>query len=184
MSIMTKKGERPPVKGNRNAGCPCTRSRGALIVQCRECSGSQDLTDPACLRKVLISMATESSAVGEIVLSSHWEIRYDGACADALTGLAEALRFLRGVGGEGRFEECPSCPSNPSSVAERASASIPSASPELVEGFKVSPGPHGRACEQCAQTTEANLRHARTLLSAAHSAVNRAAFRVVSSDAW
>lgn len=162
--------------------CAGRRERGALIVDCRGCRQKQDLADPRCLKGIIGIMASEAPGIREVMLSRDWEIIYDQECVEALSGISDIVRFANSIQFQQPFEDCSSCPSNPRTVIARMVDGLPRAAPEMDAWHTRPSGGHGRACEQCVRTLRSNLDHAKHMLDLAEMRINKAAFRVVSSD--
>jgi hypothetical protein len=177
--LMNRAGGRTEQRPGRS---PCTmkRSNGVLRVDCRNCPQGQSLEDPVCLKAVVRALASDQG-IREVLLSRDWEVAYDRQCVEALSRLADVLKFCSVLSFHLPFEECAACSSNPKAVMGRVMEALPRAAPELdTEVLRLSVS-HGRACEQCSSALKSNLDHVSVLLSEAERYINRVAYKVVLS---
>ncbi len=180
--IQLRKAAGPAERRAVRPSCIGKRERGALIIDCRGCRQKQDLADPRCLKGIIRIMASEAPGIREIILSRDWEIIYDQDCVDALSAISDIVRFANSIQFHQPFEDCATCLSNPRTVIARMVDGLPRAAPEMDASFARPSGGHGRACEQCIRTLRSNMDHARHLLDLAETRINKAAFKVVSSN--
>lgn len=181
LPFLAIKGEQRRAVGDapRRSSCNGRKERGVLKVDCRGCTGEQDLAEQGCLKGIIHLMAAEPSGVKEILLSRDWEIAYDSECASILLHLAEVVRFGQGLDFHEPFDGCSSCRSNPRGVASRVMEALPRRAAELDGNLTLPMGGHGRTCEQCVSSQRTNLGHMSMLMSQAEELINKSAFRVV-----
>jgi len=160
--------------------CPYLRKGNELVIECRECPGSQDLLDEGCLRPVLRIMAMEGG-VEEIVLSGDWEMSYMGDSVAVIGSLAKVVRTCMDLSMlPNRFQDCCSCPLSPSKFY----ASVSNGLPRLLDesGIKTlarRSSKHPRACDDCMGRVNSNLEGMRYSLEELGREVAWKAFRVV-----
>jgi hypothetical protein len=180
--LSVKRSDRPSERRTARQVCSGRRERGSLIIDCHDCRQKQDLTDPRCFKGIIRLLSAEPPGIREIMLSRDWEIVYDEECAEVLASMGDIIRFANGINFQQPFEDCTVCPSNPRTVIARVVDHLPLAAPELDTSYPRPSGGHGRACEQCVRALRINLDHAKHMLEMAEARINRAAYRVVSSD--
>jgi hypothetical protein len=112
----------PSAKGQEK-GKPALRN-GALIIDCRDCTGAQDLVDQGCMRCALRALSRAPS-FQSLVLSNSQDVAYDGGCVQVLRDLSDAVRMCREGIPRGPDRSCSNCPGRPSLLLERMADSIP-----------------------------------------------------------
>ncbi|MDD1746519.1 MAG: hypothetical protein LUQ16_02030 [Methanomassiliicoccales archaeon] len=97
---------------------------GALIIDCRDCKGAQDLVDHGCMRCALRALSRAPS-FQSLVLSNSQDVAYEGGCVQVLRDLTDAVRMCREGIPRAADRSCSNCPGRPSLLLDRMADSIP-----------------------------------------------------------
>jgi len=160
--------------------CQYSREAGELIIDCRSCTGGQDLHDEKCFRSVLRALAS-GAEVKRLILSGNWEVSYGGDCVRALCSLASVVRFCRELSKTPvKFQDCRGCALSPGRFFGQLVDRLPVVPNEnQLSSIKIQSGKHQRACMECIDRSRSKLLQMGSAIEELGKGVARSAFMVV-----
>jgi len=159
--------------------CKAEMQGSVLHVKCSECSGAQDLKDPACLQGVLAFIENQCT-VRRVIIHGDWDLAFNGPALAVLLSIADVRRNIEAWQRTARNQndECVLCRHGPIQLSGRLLQSSPFQWRGMIASIP-SLSDSGGDCQQCTKETRAHLEQIEALARDIEKRMYRSAFKVV-----
>ncbi|MEM0449514.1 MAG: hypothetical protein QW520_06825 [Methanomassiliicoccales archaeon] len=148
---------------------------GEVRIDCRDCSGPQDLKEQMCMRCCLKSFQ-EASNCEKIILSRYIDVAYEGPSIEIIIELSEIAQLCRmPIGVENHL--CKNCSSRPSLIFGELADSIPFSLTGKNNLKSVRQA--NEKCYNCVNRINDHLSHINSRLKTIEKKVQKRAFMVI-----